>query len=454
MNILFIYTCSLDEPFYKRIPPKPLYSELEIHMGISYISSVLKHKNHVTDLFVYTKYTKEEDLDNCINEFKPSLICFTAVFREFKTICSIANHIKTAYSSVLLLAGGPHVSLNPEDAIKENFDFICVGEGEYPISELTERLDTGSEIRGIKNLWIKTENGVEKNITRPFIQALDELPFPDRTMWQKWIFVKSIHSILLGRGCPYDCTYCCNHALRNISNGKYVRLRSPGNIIAEIDELVNQFPDITNIQLEVEAINLDINFLNAFCRKLKEYNKTLDKKITYCANFRIIPSQDISTIFEQLYKANITKLNIGLESGNERIRKEVMKRNYSNQDVVNIVNVAKKFGFSIMLYIMLGLPTETETEFLETLRLTEECNPNIIQLSIFCPYPGTELYEYCIKNNIIKGEVMDMGRNTACVDLPGFSKEQIQRLCDDFNKRYGPIPFQVMKKPSPVKLDG
>ncbi len=446
MNILFVYCDTVEDPFFKRNPRKPLFTQMDIQMGISYLASFLKQNRHQTDLLVVTGHTTTKDLDQAITGFKPGLICFTAVFREFETIVRLAEYFKTTYPAVFLLAGGPHVSLNPETAIQKSFDAICIGEGEYPVFELVEQLEQGISPERIDNLWIKTETGIEKNPTRPFIQDLDRLPFPDRDIWQKWINSNTFHFVLLGRGCPFNCTYCCNHALKRIAEGKYVRFRSPQNIIAEIKELTRQFADISHIYLEVEAINLNINFLTEFCSQMEVYNQSIGNRISYGTNFRIIPSQNIENIFKLLQKININEINIGLESGNERIRQEMMHRDYSNDDVRYVVKTAKEFGFSIMLYVMIGIPTETEGEFQDTIDLAEECNPEIVQLNIFCPYPGTALYNYCLKYKIITGEVKDRGRHVAGIDLPGFSARKIQQEYDDFMARFGPVSFQYAKK--------
>ena len=97
--------------------------------------------------------------------------------------------------------------------------------------------------------------GVEKNPTRPFIQDLDSLPLPDREMWQKWILDPiSKPWIFLGRGCPFNCAHCSNHAQKKLASGKYVRFRSINNILEEIDDFSTNFPEIEEIRLYFEII--------------------------------------------------------------------------------------------------------------------------------------------------------------------------------------------------------
>ena len=114
MNILFIYS----ETWEKRIgylnKAKPIGSQDEIQFGISYISAVLKKHNHDSELFILTKYIKKSEIVKTIRKFNPKLICFTAVYREFENISKIAKFIKNKFPTIFLLAGGPHVSLNPK----------------------------------------------------------------------------------------------------------------------------------------------------------------------------------------------------------------------------------------------------------------------------------------------------------------------------------------------------
>lgn len=435
MNILFIVSETQKKKLGGTDARKPLKNQEEIHYGVSYISSLLKKHGHTTDVFVVTRYTKNRDLDNIIDTFKPGMIGFSAVFREFHSISETASYIKGKYPSIYLMAGGAHATLNPEEAIKESFDCICVGEGEYPTLELVQQLEKGNKPKGIKNLWIKTDQGIEKNPTREFTENLDELPFPDRSMWQKWIKDrKTLHNVIIGRGCPFNCTYCCNHALRKVAEGKYLRFRSTLNIIEEIKEILNQFPDTDTIFLEAEALNLNNEFLYELCDELEKFNKTLKKPVFYGANLRLNPSSDIAKIMYEFTKANIVIVNIGLESGSDRVRKEILKRSeYDSKDVIEAVRLSKKYHRHTMLFVLLGIPGETYEDFLETLEVVKKCRPDFIHLGIFTPYPGTELYEYSVKNKLISpSSYKEKGRSIALLDLPGFSKQQIQKEYYDF----------------------
>ncbi|MEW5819693.1 MAG: radical SAM protein [Cyanobacteriota bacterium] len=429
MNILFVYSYNI--PVSQQ---KPLKTVGEMHFGISYLSSYIKDKGHNTKLLVLSDFFGKKNfklIDKTIQEFKPELVCFTSVTTEYPFILKIARHIKQNQSHIYLLIGGSHASLCPDKVIKDDFDAVCIGEGEQPLLELISQLEKEQTPSNILNLWIKNNSNIEVNTTRPYIHNLDNLPFPDREMWFKWVnesFEKNnFINVLLGRGCPFSCTYCSNHALKKLASGTYVRFRSPENIIQELNEINKQFPVINILYLEVETITANIKWFNDFCSKLKEFNKSIDNKISYRANLRIIPNTDYDQIFKIMKEANFNHINIGLESGSERVRKDILNRNYSNKDVINAVKIAKKYDIKVTFYNLIGLPGETEEDFKQTIEINRICQPDNHFTSIFYPYPGTVLYEKCINENLINHLDSNMERLTPAINQPEFNKKLIQK---------------------------
>lgn len=428
MNIIFIY--SVDEIHTLE---KPLLGPGWLHFGISYMSSFLKKHRHNTKLIVLSRILGKRNyniIDKYFKDFYPKLICFTAVSSEYRFIADIAGYIKKHYPDIYLLIGGPHVSLAPEEILSDDaFDALCVGEGESPALELAAQLEKGDSPSGIPNLWIKNASGIEKNLSRPFMQDLDSIPFADRQMWQEWMPEGSeTHPVLLGRGCSFECTYCCNHALRQLATGNYVRLRSTDNIIEEIKEIRRQYPIVKNIYLEVETISINKQWAIDLCKKLQQLNLTLSQPLSFGVNLRITPNNDLEGIYAEFQKSNFSFINIGLESGSERVRREILKRNYSNQDIIDAVSLARKYGLKVHFYNIIGIPGETLADFKETLRINRICQPDFHHTYIFYPYPGTVLYSLCKEQGLLKkGLDSEMERCKANLGLPGFSRRQIQK---------------------------
>lgn len=436
LRILFIYCENVKSDIYKEKNSKPLYSNDQIPFGISYLSSALKDANHEVFLVVLEGVDVLENVDSKILKVQPDVVCFSVVFREYAQYLKIADHIKQVYPEIYLVAGGPHISLFPEEAINTCLDILSIGEGEDSLVELMNHLEAKKDILSIPGIWSKCNGKIYRNKTMPFNCDLDRLSYPDREMWFPYIEnTKTPISILLGRGCYFNCTYCSNHALKKVSVGKYVRYRSIDNILGEISCLVEQYPHNDIIYFETEAINCDFEFMQEFCTKLEEFNRSLPRTIYFGTNVRITPNQDWNKIFKMFRKANISYVNVGLESGSNRVRTEIMKRFYSNEDVLNAMKAARKNRICTMLYVMLGLPTETIEEYEMTVDMVRKCKPTTIHMSIFYPYPGTDLYRMCHKMGLVSKLRPDVGRNKASLDMPQFTRKQIQKAYNMFYPR-------------------
>jgi radical SAM superfamily enzyme YgiQ (UPF0313 family) len=428
MKILFIYTRE-----FPQSPVKPLVDFEAIQFGISYISSYLKQYGHQTMLLVLTRESNFIIIDKFMTEFDPRLICFTAVASEYAFVNKIGSYIKYGFPDKFLMLGGVHASLRPEEAMRETFDACCIGEGEEATLELVSQLEQGRYPSGIASLWIKKNDGFEKNPTRLFISDLDTIPNADRGMWMEWIDMERSPqrpSLLLGRGCPFICTYCCNHSLKKLAPGKYVRFRSAENVIGEIRELINHMPKMREIYFEVETLGANIDWALELCSKLYELNTTLEQPLSFGVNFRITHNlKKMGELFIALKNSNFRFVNIGLESGSERIRHDVLKRDYSNEDVVKAVILAKKHNLEVTFYNLIGLPSETIEDFKETIRINRICLPEGNSLSIFHPYPGTDLYNLCNEQGLLPPSLTATVKERvfAALDFPDFKKKQIQK---------------------------
>ncbi len=424
MRVLFVYS---EEDYYS--VKKPLEEYDSMQFGISYISSVLKQAGHETRLVVPTS-AYPQIVEEYVRSFNPGVVCFTSVYTVFEFLSTIAARLKEKFPDVFLIIGGPHATLNPRHCLEKAYDAVCVGEGEYPVLELVEQIEMGRYPGGIRNLYIKKKESVEMNETRPFIQNLDSLPFPDRDMWLPWLANPlSNPGVLLGRGCPYQCTYCCNHAIRKVAPGKYVRTRSVENIISEILDLKKKIPLLEEVYLEVETLGVNMNWALELCSALEEINSKFEVPLRFGANLRVTRGADFEDLFKALARSNFRFLNIGLESGSERIRREILKRNYSNEDILQTVKTARKYGLQIGFYNMIGLPEETLKDAWETIKLNRASQPDWFLLSVFFPYPGTALHEKCIKEGIIK-ETPDptLERRRPVLDQKGLSRWQVRLM--------------------------
>ena len=345
MHVTCIYTVEIFNSV-----EKPLSVSTEIPFGISMIATVLENAGHDVELLVITPDTPlDEYVKTNVITKNPSLVCFTAVSTQYWQAKKVAKYIREIDPSIFLILGGHHSSLNSDEVINDNvFDAICVGEGEKAIVSLAEALSKGETVgslvlpeNGIPNLWIKdpATSQVVKNPTGAFEEDLDGL-FINRQIWDRWIERPDDYpSILLGKGCPFKCTYCSNHAMAKLSEGKYVRFRSPEHIVGEIDNIRSAYPEVSRIYLEVETFGANRKASYAVFDALAAYNRTLDIPLKYginmalTSNYMMNPERRVE-LFEKAKGANITTINIGLESGSERMRKLLRRPHYTNDELI------------------------------------------------------------------------------------------------------------------------
>ena len=437
MRVLFLYSVG-----HAASQDRPLETMDQIQSGIAYISALLKQHGHQTDLLVVSHHGTKHNahiVRRRVAAFRPDIVGFYAVATEFAYVLSVARFIRSIAPKCYLLIGGPHVTLCPEEAMAGPFDAVCIGEGESPSLELVTQVDQGQTPSNIPNLWLRRGSEVQKNPTRPFLQDLDALPYPDRAPWLKYMqYPVSRPSLLLGRGCPFECTYCSNHALKKVASGRYARMRSAASIIAEIVDLTSwyRYTEPPEIYFEVETFAVDLDWTLEVCRRLKELNGRLAEPLRYGVNLRVFHNLQTERLFAAMAEANFAFVNIGLEAGSERVRREVLQRNYSNNDIIRTVMAARRHGLRVNFFNMIGLPGETREEHLETVGMNRLCQPDKHYTGIFFPYPGTDLYQRC-KEMGLPVDRLDASkeRRRAVLSYEGFSAREIQRALRWFNYR-------------------
>lgn len=413
MHVLFIY-------------PDIIFKENwngQYYSGIAYISSVLKENGHKTSLLHITQPIRRKNLIELVKrEVKgDTIIGISSTTNMFPFAARWAKWIKEELPETIILCGGVHPTLSPKSAIKtSNIDAIVVGEGEYPTLEICDALEKGAWINGIPNVWVRDGQRIYANPTRPPIK-LDSLPLPDRSIfkmrelfWER----QGIGNLIVSRGCPYNCAYCCNHALRKFM-GSGVRMRSVEKTIEEANQLITEYPFIKKLHFDDDIFGLSIGWLREFAEKFPD-----EVGVPFSCNIRanLLTDERIAL----LKKSGCYRLQIGVESGNDFIRNEIMNRNMSRETIVRAFKKAKEAGFETYAFNMIGLPHENAAAVLDTVKLNAEIEPDMFQCSIFYPYPSTRLYSLCRKENMIRRRQMHSYFRGSILNLQGMSDAQLE----------------------------
>lgn len=395
------------------------------HMGIGYLSSILKENGHQTSLINVYKKMERDELIEKLKQAQPDVIGFSSVTPQIHNVVTMAKWIKEEGMKSFVICGGIHATLDPHSVINiEGIDAACCGEGEYPLLELCQALESDKDYSGIRNLWIKRSGDIIRNENRPLIENLDELPFVDRELFDRNDFSEERRAqmqIAASRGCPYNCTYCSNHAIKGVypNKNKYVRFRSVDNIIREELELKKKYP-----QIKHHAFEDDILYLNRdWYREFSEKHRRL-VGLPFHSNIHPALINEDSLYYLKL--AGCTKIQIGLESGNEYIRKNILNRSMSNEKFVTSVNLAKKMGFQIFTFNLIGIPDEKPSDILDTIKLNAMIDQDSTQVSILYPFPKTEIYNYAkSRNYICESKVVDSIIDDTKLKFPSLNRVQI-----------------------------
>lgn len=390
----------------------PLPGWDKIPFGLSVIAACLEEAGHEVQCWVLCPDSPlDTAIDEIVNGFRCDLVAASAVTTQFPLIAVVCAGIKSAKPSIPVLLGGVHATICPQECIAHPaIDALCVGEGEDVAVAWANSLSRGDRPTGIPGAWIKNPGTgeIERTPPAPFRTDLDDLPLVNYAHWERWVDPDNrLLRVVVGRGCPYACAYCSNHALRAVQAGPYVRFRSPDNILSEMEMLVRRFPDLWSINLEIETIGASVHWAIALCDALAAFNATRKRPIVFGANLAVTTpllqrEAQLLALLEAFKRANLLRLRVGLESGSPRIRKEILNRPpYSNDELVRFSELAREHGIDLSLYIMIGVPTETPEEAMGTSAVARALNPAEIDPAIYYPYPGTKLFEMSARMHLI-----------------------------------------------------
>ncbi|HPN31674.1 MAG TPA: radical SAM protein [bacterium] len=360
------------------------------------ISALLKKYNHFVDAFITDKIN--EEILNFLKVNNPDYIGFSIMTGNHIWAINSSEIIKNNSILSKIIFGGVHPTIFPEIIENKNVDIICQGEGEYPLLELLNNSDKKIFKTNIKNLWFKDENEIIKNDLRSPMENLDELPFPDRSIYYKYkYFITKNAEFNSSRGCPYICSFCSSKIINTITGRnkkKYFTTKSPVYFVTEIENAVKQYPFIKRINFINEVFSYDDNWFYSF---LELY--VLKIKLPFVVFLRVdmIDEKKIKTLQE----SGCELVLFGVESGNEKIRKKILKKNISDKAFIDASNWFHKYKLDFITSNIVGLPSENLEEALDTVRFNILLKPEITVCSLLMPYPKTDITDMAYEQGLI-----------------------------------------------------
>jgi anaerobic magnesium-protoporphyrin IX monomethyl ester cyclase len=358
----------------------------------------------------------QEQFQKIVRDLKPDLVGLTLLTNEYSEVAHIAARLlKEVNPEIITVLGGVYATVSYTTIFNDsNFDYICVGEGEWTFPQLLRYLNGSSEFPREGFLGRKQGELTDPNkVVRALIENLDELPLPAWDMVDYSLYTcrtgrLSIDQprsfpyarLMVSRGCPVGCTFC---EVEVISGGPF-RYRSADNVIMELDFLKKNY-GIKSFMLD------DDNFFVNRKRARDVLRKMLEKDLKMEWKALAVPVFHIDEEIIDLMKASgCNSIALALESGSERILKDIIRKPVRLDHVRKICKKIKDEGMDLVANWIVGFPTETWAEIRQTFAFAEELKTDYSKFFIATPLEGTILHDMVVENNLMADGTDTSGR--------------------------------------------
>ncbi len=399
--------------------------------GISMIMSVTKKAGHnIKQVQIFEK-SEYSSFKRDLNEYKPDVVGFTSVSSQFSFVAELSEIVKEVFPKVKTVCGGIHPTLYPE-CVKEakHLDAIFRGDSEGPFLNFLEKLEKNVSWKDTDNIAYLENGEVKKNKLGPLMtpDELDKLPHPDRDTfgYSKILERVGLASFHFTRGCPFVCTYCSNIGIAKVyGQSRYnIRQASPEHSIREIEDVVKKNPSVGRkykIYLTDDIFGLNKKWRREF---LALYRERI--KIPFICLLRCdVVNEDF---MYDLARSYCFKIQFGVESGNDHVRNNIMKRSMERSTIVEAFKLARKYNIRTNAINIIGVPGETKEMLLDTVKLNREINPTTSNVNIFYPYKGTPLGDQAFKDGIVNIEKYNDFSNERRESVMDYSPEWLETL--------------------------
>lgn len=369
---------------------------------------------------------KKEVFDK-LNDFKPEIVAFSVLSDEVFAAFEIAGYVKQWNENTIVIWGNKAPTMNPEKVLENPcVDFACIGEGVLFLPEFVGCIENGNDPRTLNNIAYKSPEGeIVKNPISPYYQDLDSLPYFDWSIYDSRQFLKPYDGKLyrgadhmICWGCPNICSYCINDSYRKLygkNSGNFMRKYSIPRIIQELEYLVNKY----NIEF-FKFHDEDFCFkpISYFRDLSREYAAKINVPFTIMANAKNITPEKVKLLKDM----NCVSVTMGIETGNEYLRKNILNRNETKDEIIRAFHLFNDAGIRTSAFNMLAIPFETRDTIMETIDLNQKANVNYPNAGFFFPLDGTQLKKIAIENGFFEKDSDIVFKN----DFPSLKFKDIE----------------------------
>jgi anaerobic magnesium-protoporphyrin IX monomethyl ester cyclase len=386
------------------------------------LTSALRQKG-INDLYFLPINLKSASSIKKIIAIKPDLILYNVISSEISQVLEFDARVKSALSCRSIV-GGPGPTFSNIDIQKTSLDAICIGEGETALKDYIE-----SGMKSGRNLVTRDKENWEK---APEIN-MAHMPMPDRSVvYEADNLIARIPSkaFMSGRGCPYRCTYCFNHAYHKMF-GNHVRKRPVGLLLDEIEFVRARYP-LKIVAFQDDTFCIDRSWLEEFAQ---EYPRKVALPFACNVRANLIDEQ----VVRMLKEAGVRAVSWSVETADDDLRNNVLKRNITREQMSLTATLLKKYRIPYRIANIIGIPGETDAQVCETIDYNVKLGSVLTTANIFVPYPRLELTDYAVEKGYLKKQKSELPRNFFVRSSLEIDKKREAYLI----KSYCLIPFFV-----------
>ncbi|MBU4031159.1 B12-binding domain-containing radical SAM protein [Patescibacteria group bacterium] len=364
-------------------------------LGLLYLAAYLqKNSEHQVEILdCQVEELNYKQIEEKIKENAPDAIGLTTMTFTLIDVLNIVKIAKKINPEIKTILGGPHIDIYPEETINQpGVDYLVLGEGEKPLKGLLDNINSLNNLRQVKGVVFKDNNKIVNTGRAELNQDLDSLPFPARrlTPYQKYSSVLSkvspVTTMFTSRGCPYKCLFCDRPHL-----GKFFRARSAKNVVDEMEEC--QKMGIKEILIYDDTFTVKRQRVIDICLEIQKRNLKIDWDVR--ARVDTVDKE----LLEIMKDSGCQRIHYGVEAGTQKIL-NVLRKGITLEQVEKAFKLSRKIGLETLAYFMIGSPTETKEDILETIKFAKKINPDFTHITITTPFPATDLYRMGLEQKI------------------------------------------------------
>jgi anaerobic magnesium-protoporphyrin IX monomethyl ester cyclase len=357
-------------------------------LGIGYLAAVLENNGYIVDIIdCQALNLTRRELRSEFSRLQPDVVGVTSATFTYESALEIVKTAKETCPNCLTVVGGPHVTVMDEQTLVEHAeaDIVVRGEGEQTMLDLAN-LISASDLKNLDDvagITFRKNGQIFQTPNRPFIQNIDELPYPALHYFplSKYkVLGKTYLPIITSRGCPFQCTFC----LVSRMCGRRFRARSSRNVMEELEWLSGKYGADAFSFLD-DTFTFDIRRASEICEAIKNRNF----EVHWDCRTRV--DRITKEVLVKMRAANCQCIHFGVESGSQKML-DAMKKGTTVEQNERAIKWAKEVGISVAISVVVGYPGETTDMLKQTMAFIRKTEPDYVYVCIAIPYPGTEFY--------------------------------------------------------------